>query len=195
MQNYGNGFTRKEMTGLVVNMVFLLILCLGISQAFAAAHPKGHQPSAVDRPLWLDKLENQINYEEMVEGKQGDQERLNKTFKSLMDRLKGKLMEHVTPASAGGWFYNSWAAHQLQQGYLLGPTETADQVFRGAHCPAGVTTKTFDISAINVEITLNQWGYFKVLPKGDRSILPLGGATPANLKSASKPQDERLSMR
>jgi len=40
-----------------------------------------------------------------------------------------------------------------------------------------------------------QWGYFKVLPAGDRSILPLGGATPGNLKSASKPQDERLSMR
>ena len=40
-----------------------------------------------------------------------------------------------------------------------------------------------------------QWGYFKVLPKGDRSLLPLGGATPGNLKSASKPQDERLSMR
>jgi hypothetical protein len=38
-------------------------------------------------------------------------------------------------------------------------------------------------------------GYFKVLPGGDRSILPLGGATPGNLKSASKPQDERLSMR
>jgi hypothetical protein len=40
-----------------------------------------------------------------------------------------------------------------------------------------------------------QWGYFKVLPGGDRSILPLGGATPGNLKSASKPQDERLSMK
>ena len=40
-----------------------------------------------------------------------------------------------------------------------------------------------------------QWGYFKVLPAGDRSILPLGGATPGNLKSASKPQDERLSMK
>ena len=89
MQNHGNGFTRKEMTGLVVSMVFLLTLCLGIPQAFAAAHPKGHQHSAVDRPLWLDKLENQINYEEMMEGREGLQDRLNKTYKNLMDRLNG----------------------------------------------------------------------------------------------------------
>ena len=161
MQNHVIGFTRKEMTGLVVSMIFLLTLCLGIPQAFAAAHPEGHQNSAVDRPLWLDKLENQVNYEEMMEGREGNQERLNKTWTGLMDRLKGKLMEHATPASSGGVFHNSWAGHQLQQGYLLGPTEAGSQVFKGAHCPAGVPTKTFDISAINVEITLNQWGdYF-----------------------------------
>ena len=120
MQNQVIGFTRKEMTGLVVSMIFLLTLCLGIPQAFAAAHPEGHQHSAVDRPLWLDKLENQVNYEEMMEGREGNQDRLNKTYKNLMDRLKGKLMEHASPASSGGVFHNSWAAHQLQQGFLLG---------------------------------------------------------------------------
>ncbi len=141
--------------------VMMLTFILGLGTAFASSVHEGHQGSSVDRPLWLDKLENQINYEEMMEGKQGDQERLNKTFSSLMDRLKGKLMEHVTPASSGGGYHNSWAAHQLQMGYLLGPSEAADQVFRGAHCPAGVPTKTYDITAINVEITLNQWGdYF-----------------------------------
>ena len=161
MQNQVIGFTRKEMTGFVVSMIFLLTLCLGIPQAFAAGHPEGHQNSAVDRPLWLDKLENQVNYEEMMEGREGNQDRLNKTYKNLMDRLKGKLMEHATPASSGGVFHNSWAGHQLQQGYLLGPTEAASKVFKGAHCPAGVPTKTYDVSAINVEITLNQWGdYF-----------------------------------
>ncbi len=40
-----------------------------------------------------------------------------------------------------------------------------------------------------------QWGYFKVLPKGDRSVLPLGGATAKGLKSASKYEDKRLSMK
>ena len=50
-----------------------------------------------------------------------------------------------------------------------------------------------------------QWGYFKVLPSGDRSILPLGKVTPKGVKTASQPFedeksaskdiDDRLSMR
>ncbi|KMP10412.1 hypothetical protein UZ36_07730, partial [Candidatus Nitromaritima sp. SCGC AAA799-C22] len=39
-----------------------------------------------------------------------------------------------------------------------------------------------------------QWGYFKVLPAGDRSILPLGGASPKGVKSASTAGDDVLSM-
>ncbi|MDP6712745.1 MAG: multicopper oxidase domain-containing protein, partial [Nitrospinaceae bacterium] len=40
-----------------------------------------------------------------------------------------------------------------------------------------------------------QWGYFKVLPAGDRSVLPLGGASPKGVKSASKGAgDDVLSM-
>ncbi len=40
-----------------------------------------------------------------------------------------------------------------------------------------------------------QWGYFKVLPAGDRSVLPLGGASPTGVKSASKDAgDDVLSM-
>jgi hypothetical protein len=39
-----------------------------------------------------------------------------------------------------------------------------------------------------------QWGYFKVLPKGDRSLLPIGGATPKGVKSASNPGDDVLSL-
>ena len=33
----------------------------------------------------------------------------------------------------------------MQQGYLLGPTEAANKVRQGGHCPAGVSTKTYDI--------------------------------------------------
>ena len=50
-----------------------------------------------------------------------------------------------------------------------------------------------------------QWGYFKVLPAGDRSLLPLGKVSPKGKKTASKPFeeeqsasndiDDRLSMR
>jgi hypothetical protein len=39
-----------------------------------------------------------------------------------------------------------------------------------------------------------QWGYFKVLPAGDRSVLPLGGASAKGVKSASTAGDDVLSM-
>ena len=38
-----------------------------------------------------------------------------------------------------------------------------------------------------------QWGYFKVLPSGDRSILPLGKATTKGVKTASQPAEEEKS--
>ena len=50
-----------------------------------------------------------------------------------------------------------------------------------------------------------QWGYMKVLPSGDRSILPLGKATVKGVKTATQPNeveksaskagDDKLSMR
>jgi hypothetical protein len=38
-----------------------------------------------------------------------------------------------------------------------------------------------------------QWGYFKVLPSGDRSILPLGKVKPKGVKTASQPSEEEKS--
>ena len=113
---------------------------------------------AHDRPAWLEKLEAQIDYEEMMEGMEGRQDRLDKTFMQLMDRLQDKIKEHATPASTGGGFHDSWSAHQLQQSYLLGPVEAAEKVFKGAHCPSNAPVKKYDVVAINVEITLNAWG-------------------------------------
>jgi len=113
---------------------------------------------AHDRPAWLEKLETQVDYEEMMSGMEGRQDRLDKTFMQLMDRLQDKIKEHATPASTGGGFHDSWSAHQLQQSYLLGPTEATEKVFKGAHCTSNAPVKKYEISAINVEITLNQWG-------------------------------------
>jgi len=136
----------------------------------AVPEADGQKVSSHERPAWLEKLERQIDFEEMMEGKEGLQDQLDGTMKKLMDSLKSEVMEHATPASQGGQFHESWAAHQLGQGYLLGPTEVADKVFKGAHCPSSAPVKAYDISAINVEVTLNQWGdyypgYMYVLTK------------------------------
>ncbi|MDE1045759.1 MAG: multicopper oxidase domain-containing protein, partial [Nitrospinaceae bacterium] len=131
-------------------------------------HDSGN--AAVDRPNWLKKLDQQLEHEDVMSGLEGSQKKLDQTFMKVMDQLKSKLKEHASPASSGGGFHDSWAGHQLGQSYLLGPTEAAAKIYRGAHCPSNASTKTYEVSAINVEITLNQWGdyypgYMYVLDK------------------------------
>ena len=154
----------------------VVFLSLGLSVpagAISTDHSHGGHDSgnaSVDRPNWLKKLDQQLHNEDIMEGLEGDQEKLDKTFMKVMDQLKTKLKEHASPASSGGGFHDSWAGHQLGQSYLLGPTEAAAKVYKGAHCPSNAPTKTYEVSAINVEITLNQWGdyypgYMYVLDK------------------------------
>ena len=152
--------------GLGAWMLFVLLLVgLSVGSAFAGtshdSHDKGHKNPGVDRPAWLDKFENQLDHEDLMSGLEGSQEKLDQKFMLLMDRLQDKIQEHASPASSGGGFHDSWSAHQLGQSYLLGPSEAATKVFKGAHCPSGAPVRSYDITAINVEITLNQWGdYF-----------------------------------
>jgi manganese oxidase len=144
--------------------VAVVFLTLGLSVpagAISTDHSHGGHDSgnaAVDRPNWLKKLDQQLEHEDVMSGLEGSQEKLDQTFMKVMDQLKSKLKEHASPASAGGGFHDSWAGHQLGQSYLLGPTEAAAKVYKGAHCPSNASTKTYEVSAINVEITLNQWG-------------------------------------
>ncbi|MBT7707551.1 MAG: multicopper oxidase domain-containing protein [Nitrospina sp.] len=154
----------------------LVLSAVLVSPAGALSTDHGHDGShgksnpAVDRPVWLDKLENQLNHEDTMSGLEGSQEKLDKTFMKLMGQLQNKLKEHASPASSGGGFHDSWSAHQLGASYLLGPTEAAAKVYKGAHCAGNAPTKKYEISAINVEVTLNQWGdyypgYMYVLDK------------------------------
>ena len=106
--------------------------------------------SAVDKPAWLEKLENQVDHEELMDGMEGRQDKMDQTLMKVMDQLKSKLKEHASPASSGGGFHDSWSAHQLGQSYLLGPTEAAAKVYKGAHCPGNIPTRQFEVSAINV---------------------------------------------
>jgi len=138
-------------------VIVTLALSFGLVTSVAASSDH-KEKKAHERPAWLEKLETQIDYEEMMSGMDGRQDRLDKTFMQLMDRLQDKIKEHATPASTGGGFHDSWSAHQLQQSYLLGPVEAAEKVFKGAHCPSNAPVKKYDVVAINVEITLNQWG-------------------------------------
>ncbi len=55
---------RNHIWQVLILMMLTFVLAQG--SAFASSTHEGHHTSSVDRPLWLDKLENQINYEEMI---------------------------------------------------------------------------------------------------------------------------------
>ena len=173
-------------------VVLTLVLSFGlVTNAGATAsdidEKKGHE-----RPAWLNKLETQVEYEEMMGGMEGRQERLNNTFMKLMGRLQDKIKEHASPASSGGGFHDSWSAHQLGQSYLLGPSEAgATTVSKGAHCPSNAPVKKYNVTGINVEITLNQWGdyypgYMYVL---DKDIAKVRAEEAVNVKAREKAND------
>ncbi|MDP6711932.1 MAG: hypothetical protein QGG38_04490, partial [Nitrospinaceae bacterium] len=140
-------------------VVLTMVLSFGLVTNAGATTADIDEKIGHERPAWLNKLETQVEYEEMMGGMEGRQDRLNNTFMKLMGRLQDKIQEHASPASSGGGFHDSWSAHQLGQSYLLGPSEAgATSVSKGAHCPSNAPVKKYNVTSINVEITLNQWG-------------------------------------
>ena len=91
-------------------IILTFALGLGMNPAFAASSHDGHKKGHA-RPAWLDKLENQVNYEEMMSGMEGRQDKMDNTFMKLMGQLQDKVKEHATPASSGGGFHDSWSSH------------------------------------------------------------------------------------
>ena len=170
-------------------LLIFVTLALSFGLVTSAAAASEHKAKkAHDRPAWLEKLETQIDYEEMMSGMEGRQDRLDKTFMQLMDRLQDKIQEHATPASTGGGFHDSWSAHQLQQSYLLGPVEATEKVF--IFCTPSLlimaTTaeeSTPPLSAIHNFLGFNNSRFLEISFKIKFSINSIFGSVLLDLKS------------
>ncbi|MFQ5589068.1 MAG: multicopper oxidase domain-containing protein, partial [Nitrospiria bacterium] len=87
-------------------------------------------------------------------------------MKTLMDDIKG----HAEKSGNTGPFSNLSAMQQMDRSWFLGPTGAGESVTAGGRCPGTAPVKKLDITAINVEITLNQWldfhpGYMYAMTK------------------------------
>lgn len=86
----------------------------------------------------------------------------------LLQNLEERLDQEIEKAGGNlGGFYSAAQAHAVMQGVPL-RMSTEESVTQGGRCPAGVPVKSYDISAINVEITLSRFldyfpGYLYVL--------------------------------
>ena len=78
----------------------------------------------------------------------------------LMDKMSKAIEQIERQVQSKGPFQGA-GAHAMQQGVLL-VAEDPDKVkvTQGARCPAQAPVRAYDISAINVEITVNRFGDF-----------------------------------
>ena len=127
-------------------------------------------------PGWAERLKGQTITENAVEGRAERAALVELQHQRLMDQMQ-KEMQHQDPNSGA---YNTMSMmHQYGAGPengLLASNSGAEPVSdRGGRCPATAPVKKYDISAINVEITLNQWldyypGYMYALTENIEKI-------------------------
>ncbi|HET6370083.1 MAG TPA: multicopper oxidase domain-containing protein, partial [Nitrospiria bacterium] len=117
---------------------------------------------------WKDKLKAQLSREDQMEGRAGHSDQVENAMEKLMEEINGGNSEHAGHAASSGLFSDMSTAQQMDRSFFLGPASTSESVTQGGRCPASAPVKEYDVSAITVEITLNQWldyhpGYMYVL--------------------------------
>src|SRR5579884_539001 len=131
------------------------------------AAPHAHGMAHPTAP-WSERLKGQTIVEDTMEGRPERSAMVERQHQRIMEQ-----MERDAQAQRTDGFYNTMSMmHQYGAGGqdILLMSRTGDEPVTGfgGRCPASAPVKRYDISAINVEITLNMWldyypGYMYVL--------------------------------
>ncbi len=114
-------------------------------------------------PDWVNRLKAQILVEETMEGRTGRTAKIAKMHQKMMDHA-AHAREGAVRNTSGPYSYSD-LLHQfgmMGNDPILGPADhvASDAMNRGGRCPSFAPRRTFDIVAIEVGITLNQWQMF-----------------------------------
>ncbi|MGH7181914.1 MAG: multicopper oxidase domain-containing protein, partial [Nitrospiraceae bacterium] len=130
--------------------------------------------SPVAMPGWTQQLKGQTVVENAIEGRADSVAKMERQHHRLMEKLEQQRQKDATAQQTSGAFNEMSMMHQYmgQDGssfLLMSDGSKGEPVMTsGGKCPAGVPTKQYDVSMINIEITLNRWldfypGYMYVL--------------------------------
>ncbi|MGH7146784.1 MAG: multicopper oxidase domain-containing protein, partial [Nitrospiraceae bacterium] len=142
------------------------MLPVAVSAETPASHV--HQTGMTHQtPEWAEKLKAQTIIEDTKEGRPERALQVEMQHQRIMRQMEQDAQTQHT----NGAFNNMSMMHQYGAGgqdMLLVSDPRQEPVMQGGRCPAGAPIRTYDVSAINVEITLNQWldfypGYMYVL--------------------------------
>ncbi len=109
-------------------------------------------------PGWAERLKGQTIIEDAIEGRAERSALVEKQHERMMNQMQ-KDMKHQDSNSGG---FNSMSMmHQYgagpANGLLMSNPDVEPVSMKGGMCPSTAPVRHYDISAINVEITLNQW--------------------------------------
>ncbi|MBI3622215.1 MAG: multicopper oxidase domain-containing protein [Nitrospirae bacterium] len=108
-------------------------------------------------PEWQEQLKAQLSREDSMEGRAGLSDKVDTAMQKLMNEIAEGTNHAGHEGGSEGGFGGMASMQQMDRSFFLGPSNAAESVATGGHCPKGAPRKEFDITAINVEITLNQW--------------------------------------
>ncbi len=132
------------------------------SVAGDAGSHDGHA-TQVALPGWTQQLKGQTVVEDTIEGRPERSEKLELQHHRLMRKLEEQAQKDAQAQQTSGAFNNMSMMHQYmgQDGssfLLMTDASKGEPVMSsGGRCPANAPVRTFDVSMINIEITLNRW--------------------------------------
>ena len=118
-------------------------------------HPVGMTSQS---PGWAEKLKGQTIVEDAMEGRAERAALVEQQHERMMQQME-KEMDHK--GAETGAFNSMSMIHQYgggpQNGLLASSSGVEPVSMKGGLCPKTAPVRNYDVSAINVEITLNQW--------------------------------------
>ena len=177
---------RSAVMAMGLHAILLASGVIGLPIVYAAeldanehhAH-EGHA-SHVSMPGWMQALKGQTVVEEALEGRGGRSEKVELQHHRLMRQMEQQMTEEANAQRTSGGYNDMSMMHQYmgQDGssfLLMSDNKTEPVGSAGGKCPAGVSVKHYDVSMINIEITLNRWqdyypGYMYVLTENIEKV-------------------------
>ena len=128
-----------------------------------------HTAMTHQTPAWAEQLKGQTVVEDAMEGRPERAAMVDQQHQRVMQQM----MNDPQLQNTSGGLYNSMTMlHQYGAGgqdlMLVSDPRTEPVQGQGGRCPANAPVRAYDVSAINVEISINQWldfypGYMYVL--------------------------------
>ncbi|MEK6586861.1 MAG: hypothetical protein AABZ24_10965, partial [Nitrospirota bacterium] len=140
-----------------------LIAAPGLFAAESGDRQHDGHATPVAMPGWAQQLKGQTVVENAIEGRANNAQKMEMQHHRLMEKLEQQAQKDAKVQQTSGAFNGMSMMHQYmgQDGssfLLMTDASKGEPVLTtGGKCPANAPVRKYDVSMINIEITLNRW--------------------------------------